>query len=204
MGEWIYSATIPDFDTRWRWVVSVTPRPVYSRGNRPQCSLVRRLGGPLSRSGLYGEEKNSSPATNRTPVVQPIARCYTYWGIPTSIIIIQLVNKFPAFYGTRIFLTVVTRALSPLIHIPSKRTTFPAFVTYVFKIHFNIILPSMCRFRKLSLSFSIFFVLKSCMHFSSLCMCYMLRLCKKLKLKKSGMLFRGGPSRVQDFLSLLS
>jgi hypothetical protein len=29
--EWRYSSTILDFGTRWRWVVSFTPRPLYPR-----------------------------------------------------------------------------------------------------------------------------------------------------------------------------
>jgi hypothetical protein len=47
------------------------------RGNCPRYPLDRRLGGPQSRSGHYGEEKNLTPAGNRTPVVQPIACRYT-------------------------------------------------------------------------------------------------------------------------------
>jgi hypothetical protein len=29
MGKWRYSSTIPDLGTRWRRVVSFTPRPLY-------------------------------------------------------------------------------------------------------------------------------------------------------------------------------
>jgi len=32
--------------TRWRWVVSSTPRPLYPQGRAPWYLLVRRLGGP--------------------------------------------------------------------------------------------------------------------------------------------------------------
>jgi hypothetical protein len=32
MGEWRYCSTILDLGTRWRWVVSFTPRPLYPRG----------------------------------------------------------------------------------------------------------------------------------------------------------------------------
>jgi hypothetical protein len=31
MGEWKYSSTILDLCPRWRWVVSVTTRPLYPR-----------------------------------------------------------------------------------------------------------------------------------------------------------------------------
>jgi hypothetical protein len=48
---------ILDLGTRWRWVVSFTPRPLYPEGKSP---LDRRVGGPQSRSG-HGEQKNSQP-----------------------------------------------------------------------------------------------------------------------------------------------
>jgi hypothetical protein len=35
-----------DPGTSWRWVVSITPRPIYPRGSSPQYSLDRRLGEP--------------------------------------------------------------------------------------------------------------------------------------------------------------
>jgi hypothetical protein len=50
-----------DLGTRGRWVVSFTPRPLYSQGKSPFYPLDRRLGGPQSRSGRGGEEKNSQP-----------------------------------------------------------------------------------------------------------------------------------------------
>jgi hypothetical protein len=53
MGEWRHSSTILDLGTRWRWVVSFTPQPLY-----PQYPLDGRLGGPQIQSGCCGEEKN--------------------------------------------------------------------------------------------------------------------------------------------------
>jgi hypothetical protein len=61
MGEQRYSSSILDFGTRWRWVVSFTPRPLYSREKSPRYILGRRLGEPQSSSGCYGEEKNLVP-----------------------------------------------------------------------------------------------------------------------------------------------
>jgi hypothetical protein len=52
---------ILDFGTRWRCVVSFTPRPIYPQGNSLRYPLDRRLDGPQSRSGRGGEEKNSHP-----------------------------------------------------------------------------------------------------------------------------------------------
>jgi hypothetical protein len=38
-------------------VVNFTPWPLYSRVKSPRYPLDRRLGGPQSRSGRFGEEK---------------------------------------------------------------------------------------------------------------------------------------------------
>jgi hypothetical protein len=71
---------ILDLGTRWRWVVSFTPRLLYPQGKSPwQQPLDRRLGGPQSRSGRGGEEKNSQPLPGLKPlIIQPAAqRCTT-------------------------------------------------------------------------------------------------------------------------------
>jgi hypothetical protein len=57
MGEWMYKPTFLDLGTRWRWLVSFTLRPLYTRGNSPRCPLDRRLSRHQSRSGRRGEEK---------------------------------------------------------------------------------------------------------------------------------------------------
>jgi len=49
---------ILDLGTRWRWVVSFTPRPLYSQGKSPWYPLGRKLGGPHRWSGRSGEKKN--------------------------------------------------------------------------------------------------------------------------------------------------
>jgi hypothetical protein len=48
-------------------VVSFTPRPLYPQGNSPWYPLDRRLGGPQSRSGRGGEERNSQPPPGIEP-----------------------------------------------------------------------------------------------------------------------------------------
>jgi hypothetical protein len=69
---------IVDLGTRWRRVVSYTPRSLYLQGNSPWYPLDKRLGGPLSQSGRGGEEKNSQPLLGlEPPIIQPVAQCYT-------------------------------------------------------------------------------------------------------------------------------
>jgi hypothetical protein len=57
MGEWIIDPCSLDLGSRWRWLVSFTPRPPYPRGKNPQCPLDTRLCGPQIRSGRCEEEK---------------------------------------------------------------------------------------------------------------------------------------------------
>jgi hypothetical protein len=58
MGEWRYSSNILDLGTRWRCVVSFTPRSLYPRLKRPHYKLDMRLGLPQIQSELCGVEKN--------------------------------------------------------------------------------------------------------------------------------------------------
>jgi hypothetical protein len=49
-----------------------------AQGKIPWYPLVRRLGGPQSRSGCRGEEKNSQPLSGlELPIIQPVAQRYT-------------------------------------------------------------------------------------------------------------------------------
>jgi hypothetical protein len=65
--------------TRWRWVVSCTPRLIYLQGKNPWYPSDRRLGGPQSRSGYGGDEKNSQVLLGLgLPIIQFSAqRCIT-------------------------------------------------------------------------------------------------------------------------------
>jgi hypothetical protein len=49
---------ILDLGTRWRWVVSITTRPLYPQGKSPSYPLCRRLRGPQSWPGRGGKEIN--------------------------------------------------------------------------------------------------------------------------------------------------
>jgi hypothetical protein len=68
---------ILNLGTRWRWVVSFTPRPLYPQGKNASYSSDGRLDGPQSRSGRGGEEKNSQPLPRlEPPINQPVAQRY--------------------------------------------------------------------------------------------------------------------------------
>jgi hypothetical protein len=61
LGSGVIAPLILGLVTRWRWVVSSTPRPLYPQGKSFWYPLDRRLSGSQSRSGRGGEEKNSQP-----------------------------------------------------------------------------------------------------------------------------------------------
>jgi hypothetical protein len=63
----IYGGVNVDVGTTWRLLVSFTPLPLYPRGKNPWYSLDRRLGGPQSRPGSYGEVKILGPTGTRNP-----------------------------------------------------------------------------------------------------------------------------------------
>jgi hypothetical protein len=67
LGSGVIAPRILDLGTRWRRAVNFTPRPLYPQGKSPSCPLDRRLGGPQSRSGRGGEEKNSQPPPGIEP-----------------------------------------------------------------------------------------------------------------------------------------
>jgi hypothetical protein len=78
MAYWGSEGRALDLAIRWRWVVSFTPRPLYPQGRSPWYPLDRKLGGPQSRSGRGGEEKNSQPLPGlEPPIIQPVAQRYT-------------------------------------------------------------------------------------------------------------------------------
>jgi len=60
---------IPYQGPRWRWAVSFTFQPLYPRSKSPR----NPLGGPQSRAGRCGEEKNSQPLPGFEPIIQPVA-----------------------------------------------------------------------------------------------------------------------------------
>jgi hypothetical protein len=81
---------ILDLGTKWRWVFTFMPRPLYSQGKSPWYPLERRLDGPQSRSGHGGEEKNYQPLPGLEPSDHPARSSALYhWATPAPMLIIK-------------------------------------------------------------------------------------------------------------------
>jgi hypothetical protein len=91
------NSRFPDFDTRWRWVISFMPLPLYSRGKSPWYPSERRLGGSRMRSGRYEEEEILEPTGTRgsnsdTSAVQRVASLCTDSATPALAMLESSIN----------------------------------------------------------------------------------------------------------------
>jgi hypothetical protein len=69
------------------------------RERAPWYPLYSRLGGPQSRSGRGGEEKNSQPLPGfEPPIVQPLAQRYT---IELSRFLFRMLQVVPVIFLTK-------------------------------------------------------------------------------------------------------
>jgi hypothetical protein len=95
---------ILDLGTRWRWVASFTPRPLYPQEKSRWYPSDRRLGGLQSWSGRGGGEKNSQPLPGTEPsIIQPVDQRYTT-RLPRLLRLLQRLTKvtcFMCFYQLR-------------------------------------------------------------------------------------------------------
>jgi hypothetical protein len=86
----------------------------------------------------------------------------TLWNrvVLEKLIVSQLVNTFPIFYGAESFICCLQELTNGLYLEPDESS--PNFLSYFLNISFNIILPSMPSFSK---QYQVFLP-KICMHFS--------------------------------------
>jgi hypothetical protein len=73
-----------DLSTRWRWVVSFTPRPLYPRVRVPGTHCIGGWVGPRAVLDAVVKRKIPSPrreSNPRTPIVQLVTQRYTDWAI---------------------------------------------------------------------------------------------------------------------------
>jgi hypothetical protein len=78
-------------------------------GKSSRYPFYRRLGGPQSRSGWYGEVKIFYPTGTRTPaslVVQPVASRYTAWAIPMTQSLLRVYKGQTLPTSTAVFLII--------------------------------------------------------------------------------------------------
>jgi hypothetical protein len=108
---------ILDLGTRWRRVVSLTPQLIYPKVKSPWYPLDRRLGGPQSRSGRGGEEKNSQLLQRlEPPIIQLVAQRYAT-DLSRLIFIrafLTILNVFLSFSSTLRVPTIVKQVFSNL------------------------------------------------------------------------------------------
>jgi hypothetical protein len=73
-------------DAVWAWVVSFTPRPLFTPGKQVGYPLYRRLGGLQGRSGRVCGKENFFPTPGFEPLtVQPVASRYTDYPVPAPV-----------------------------------------------------------------------------------------------------------------------
>jgi hypothetical protein len=65
----------------WRWVGSITPRLLYSKGDGSRYQLNRRLSVHQNRPGRCEVDTPLAPAGNQTPAILLVIRPCTNWAI---------------------------------------------------------------------------------------------------------------------------
>jgi hypothetical protein len=111
-GAWIQSILTY---TRWRWVVIFKTRSLYAWGKIPLYPWNRRIGGPHSRSGLFGKKiyiyiRPSQQLNHDPSAVQPVVSSLYLLRYPHSYldpIIVKLV-----FYSKCTWNEVLTESTS--------------------------------------------------------------------------------------------
>jgi len=68
-----------------------THRPLYPQGKNPTYPFDRRSGGPQSRSGRGGEEKNSENSMGVTvPKPNSLFKCYCMWVVEGTLLRVSI------------------------------------------------------------------------------------------------------------------
>jgi hypothetical protein len=130
------------------------PQPLYRRERPPGthwiggCFLTDLISTGLSKIMCFCSFPFPFPTTDSSSII------LTLWNrvlIP-KLIVAHLVKKFPAFYGTHRFLTMLTKS-PPLVPNFSKMNPVHSFPHYFPEILSNIIFPSTPRSSEWSLPF---------------------------------------------------
>jgi hypothetical protein len=119
-GVEVYLHGFFDLGTRWRWVISFTPRPLYLQWKSPWYSLDRRLGGPQSRFGRGDEEKNSQPLRESkpgTPIFQPVAYTILIYVFVAQFLVFVKSEKFVPYFVSEYYKWATLRWCGSLLQI---------------------------------------------------------------------------------------
>jgi hypothetical protein len=139
---------ILDLGTRWRWVVSFTPRPLYSQWKSPRYPLGRRLGGPSAVLDVVVKRQIPSlhrESNRRTAIVHPVAQRSTteLSRLSSYLQLIHLKNKSDEANDYVIFSSSLSLRTSKFQHFPQH------FFSYTCNLcHF--LLPDACFMCKMS------------------------------------------------------
>jgi hypothetical protein len=94
LGSGGIAPRILDIGTRWRWVVSFRPRPLYPRERAPGTHWIGGWVGPKAVLDTVMKRKIPSPrreSNPRIPIVQLVAQRHTDWAITA------LLKLFPIY-----------------------------------------------------------------------------------------------------------
>jgi hypothetical protein len=94
MGSGCIDPYFFDLGTRWSWVFSFTPQPLWPQGKGPLYPLDRRLGGPQSGSGRREKEIILDSTGTETPIPDRPVRSQSLYPI-----------RYPSSSGICVLLT---------------------------------------------------------------------------------------------------
>lgn len=80
----VLTSLILNLRSRWKWVVRLTPRPLYLLGKNTLFRLSRRMSGPKSRCLCFGERKTFMSMLGSEPGSQ--SSRYTDYTAPVAVL----------------------------------------------------------------------------------------------------------------------
>jgi hypothetical protein len=121
-GSGSIAPRILDLGTRWRWVVSFTTRPLYHRERAPGTHGIGWVGSWVVLDAVV-KRKIPRPrweSNPRTPIVQPVAQCYTDWAM-TALDKTIVSNELAQSCGTNRDISIPKTTLHVEVYCPKER-----------------------------------------------------------------------------------
>jgi len=123
-GEWRYSLRSLNFDTRWRWLASLTLRPLYPHGNSPRYPLDTCWVGPRTGLNAVAKRKYSCPCWESNPG-RPARSLVTIFKFHPTAIIIIIIMPFKNMAAALFMLKSDEYKFITVISHSYVRSTFP-------------------------------------------------------------------------------